>query len=131
MPPTTPPEGRVCECHGEAMQWHRDAKRKAGGRWQCAVKGRAAKARYNASPKGRAATARYKASAKWRATRRAADARYKASPKGRARDARYYAAHAPERIYAVGRRKLRARIERKRERIDALEAELRERGITL
>jgi hypothetical protein len=30
----------LCTCHGEAMYWNKDSRRRGGGFWRCAVKNR-------------------------------------------------------------------------------------------
>lgn len=65
-----------CSCHGEAMLWNKDARRKAGGYWKCRVKYRAARARYNESEKGRATSAAYERRETTRERKRTGSRRY-------------------------------------------------------
>ena len=39
----------MCECHGETMFWHTNARRKAGGLWRCRVRFQEARDRYEAT----------------------------------------------------------------------------------
>lgn len=101
-----------CSCHDEPMRWRVRKERVNGGGWLCVVKAAATKSRYQSTEKGRASRKRYDE-----------------SDKGKARDERRFTSEKYRRkvernVYARGRARLRARIERKRQQIAALEAQL-------
>jgi hypothetical protein len=70
---------RRCECHGEPMLWHKDASRRGGGRWRCAVRKREMNRANATTENGRASArsrqARYLRTDKGRVARRRAHLR--------------------------------------------------------
>lgn len=57
-----PSEVRLCECHGKAMYWNKDARKRLGGFYRCSVESKAYRKRWRA--------AKYAADASWRERQR-------------------------------------------------------------